>query len=182
MTTTSPPLAPARDATETLTRLSALIDSLRQPEDLTPERVSQFTGIAMPRVDWPSRNQARIGSQVLTASWSYEYIWKLNDTTRLPDLGFGFDQLQEEVNRPAMTDICQFDVAQFHDALLRMGYRHIGSTRRESPARQYQRELVVIELAFVGESGESLETIGHDCVKRVSVHFLEKYVDLGALK
>ena len=78
-----------------------------------------------------------------------------------------------------MTSICQFDGAQFHDALLRMGFRHVGSVRQSGPARQYQRGAVEVDVGYVGESGESLEKISHDCIKRVSVGFLTRYLDQG---
>jgi hypothetical protein len=177
----APTAAAPHDAPEVLRRLLALIDTLHQPQDLTIERVAQFSGFAMtPFSDKPTNDAYEI-FQPLTEMWSYQYIWKLNSATRLPDLGIGFDKTEKYVDRPPMTEICQLDAAQFHDTLLKMGYRHVGNTRRESPARQYQRGSVEVEIAVVGESGASLEKISHDCIKRVSIGFLVKYMDLGAM-
>jgi hypothetical protein len=178
--TTDSALAPARDATEVLQRLLALIDSLHQPQDLTLDRVTEFTGLVIPKVDWPSKNDAHMISQDLTEMWAYGYIWKLNSTTRLPDLGFGFDETPRYSNQDIpLTDVCQFDLAQFHDALLGMGYRHVSSVRQSSPARQYQRGALQVDVGYVGESGESLEKISHDCLNRVSIGFLTRYLDQG---
>jgi hypothetical protein len=104
------------------------------------------------------------------------------DVTHLPGYGLQLYQTQGSAPRPPMTEICQLDAAQFHDALLKMGYRHVGSARRASLARQYQRGLVEVEIGIVGESGESLEKISHDCIKRVSVDFLERSTDPEALQ
>jgi hypothetical protein len=178
--TTDSALAPARDAAEVLRRLLALIGSLHLPQDLTPERVTQFTGLSLLRFERPSGRYVHKEFQALTDMWGYSYIWQIDSTTKLPDLGFGFDQIPEKVRRPPMTSVCQFDVAQFHDALLRLGYEHVSSVRQESPARQYRRGAVEVEIGIVGESGESLEKISHDCIKRVSIGFLTRYLDQGA--
>lgn len=172
---------PIPDAPEVLRRLLALIDTLHQPQDLTTERVEQFTGYAMtPFSDKPTNDAYEIW-QPLTEMWTYGYTWKLNSASGLPNLGLGFDKTKKYAKRPPMTGICQLDATQFHDALLTMGYRHVGNTRRESPARQYQRGVAKVEIAFVGESGESLEKISHDCIKRISIGFLVEYMDLGAM-
>jgi hypothetical protein len=163
-----------------LQRLLALIDSLHQPQDLTPERVTQFTGLPMYSLNTPSDFYYG-NSQDLNEFWSYDYRLGLNYDTRLPDLGFRFEETEKYSNQDIpMTDVCQFDVAQFHDALLRLGYEHVSSVRQESPARQYRRGAVEVEIGIVGESGESLEKISHDCTKRVSIGFLTRYLDQRA--
>lgn len=181
MSSPGPAAALRPDAPEVLRRLLALIDTLHQPGDLTIERVAHFSGIAMtPFSDKPT-NDAYAIYQPLTEMWKYRYIWALNNTTHLPGLGFGFYETEKYRSQdPPMTGICQLDVAQFHEALLKMGYRHVGNTRRESPARQFQRGLVEVEIGIVGESGESLDKISHDCISRVSVGFRVEYMDLGS--
>jgi len=178
--TTTSALTPAKDATEVLQRLLALIDSLHRPQDLTLDQVAKFTGLLIPKADWPSKNDAHMISQDLTEAWLYRYIWVLNNTTRLPGLGLAFTEADKYSNQDIpMIGVCQFDVAQFHDALLRLGYEHVSSVRQESKARQYQRGAVEVEVGIVGESGESLEKISHDCIKRVSIGFLTRYLNRG---
>jgi len=169
----------AKNATEVLQRLLALIDNLHQPQDLTPERVAQSTRQPMIRINTPADFYYR-SSHDLNERWWYYYIWSLNDATHLPGLGFAFKKTEKYRNQNIpMTDVCQFDVAQFHDALLRLGYEHVSSVRQESRARQYQRGAVEVEVGIVGESGESLEKISHDCIKRVSIGFLTRYLNRG---
>lgn len=172
---------PIPDAPEVLRRLLALIDTLHQPQDLTTERVEQFTGYAMtPFSDKPTNDAYEIW-QPLTELWRYWYIWAPNSATRLPDLGLGFYE-RDPKRRLPMTAVCALDVAEFHAALLDMGYRHVGNTRRASPARQYQRGLVQVEIGIVGESSESLEKISHDCIKRVHVSFRAEFAGRAATR
>lgn len=182
MSSPGPAAALRPDAPEVLRRLLALIDTLHQPGDLTIERVAHFSGIAMtPFSDKPT-NDTYVISQPLTEMWRYSYNWGPNRATHLPGLGFGFYETEKYRGQdPPMTGICQLDVAQFHEALFKMGYRHVGNTRRESAARQYQRRLTKVEIGIFGESGESLEKISHGCVSRVSIGFLVEYMDLGAM-
>ncbi|MBO9650057.1 MAG: hypothetical protein J7605_16240 [Variovorax sp.] len=162
------------DAPEVLRRLLALIDTLRHPQDLTTDRVAQFTGFAMKPFSEKPTNDAYQIFQPLTDKWRYLYIWGLNSATRLPDLGLTFVETDKHsTRRPSKADICQFDAVQFHDAVLTMGYRHVGNTRRESAAKQYRRGLVEVDIGIVGESSEGLEKISHGCIKRVSIGFLE---------
>lgn len=176
-TETAPP-----DAPEVLRRLLALIDTLHQPQDLTVERVEQFSGVAMtPFSDKPSDDAYQIFQRV-TEMWFYLYIWDLERATHSPDLGLLFVEAEKYSGKnPPMTGICQLDLAQFHDALLKMDYRHVGNTRQRSAGKQYQRGLVKIDVGIVGESGESIEKISHRCVNRVFINFLGEYMDLGAM-
>ena len=172
---------PRLDAPEVLRRLLALIDSVREPQDLTIERVAQFTGFPMkPFSDKPA-NDTYVISQLLTENWRYRYLWGPNGTTHLPELGLAFYK-RHSGQHPPKTEICQLDAAQFHEALLQMGYRHVGSTRRESPAKQYERGVVEVEIGIVGESDESLEKISHDCIKRVSIGFLVEDIGFGDMQ
>lgn len=178
MSSPEPAMAPPRDAPDLLRRLLALIDTLHQPQDLELQRVTPFFRLPMDRlVDASPKSRALFAFGTLTNEWSFMLIWDVVDVTHLPGYGLQFYQTQGSAPRPPMTGICQLDAAQFHDALLKMGYRHVGSTRRASPARQYQRGLVEVEIGVVGESSESLEKISHDCIKRVSVDFLERSTD-----
>jgi hypothetical protein len=101
-----------------------------------------------------------------------------NSATHLPGLGLGFYQTTRNPDRPPMTEICQFDAAQFHEALLKIDYRHVSSTRYASPGRQYQRGKVEVDVAMVGESNESLEKISHDCIKSVTMGFIARLDEL----
>lgn len=170
------------DAPEVLRRLLALIDTLHQPQDLTVERVAQFSGVAMtPFSDKPNED-TYMSLQPLTEMWRYLYLWGPNSTTRLADLGLNFYETEKyRGQNPPMTGICQLDLAQFHEALLKIGYRHVGNTRQRSAGKQYQRGLVEVDVGIVGESGESIEKISHRCVNRVYIGFLVKYMDLGAM-
>ncbi|MBB3182210.1 hypothetical protein [Variovorax sp. Sphag1AA] len=162
------------DAPEVLRRLLALIDTLHQPQDLTTDRVARFTGFTMRPFSEKPTNDAYQIFQPLTDAWRYLYIWGLNSATRLPDLGLTFIETDKHsTQRPSKADICQFDAMHFHDALLKMGYRHVGNARRESAAKQYRRGLVEVDIGIVGESSDSFEKISHGCVKRVSIGFLE---------
>jgi hypothetical protein len=172
--------APRLGAPEVLRRLLALIDSVHQPQDLTIERVARFSGFAMQPSSGRPPNAAYAISQPLTENWWYRYVWRPNNATRLPGVGLAFYETENFAGvSPPMTDICQLDAEQFHNALLKSGYRHVGNTRRASASKQYQRGLVEVEIGMFGESGESLEKISHRCIHRVSVGFLVEYMDLG---
>lgn len=168
------------DAPELLRRLLALIDSVHQPQDLTAEQVMRFIRMPLKPIASSRSGGFEIFEQ-LTHDWLYRFIWHAHDITPDPDLGLLFYEARgSSLPRPDMTGICQLDAAEFHDALLRMGYRHISSTRRASPARQYQRGLVEVEIGIVGESNDSLDKISHDCIKRVVVGFFDGHPDRGA--
>lgn len=152
-----------------------MIDSLHQPTDMALERVTPFIGLPMgPLADASSRSRALFAFGELTNEWSYTLIWSLDADTHLPGYGLRFYPSHRGIPPQPMTDICRLDVAQFHDALLKMGYRHAGSSRRATLARQYLRGLVEVEIGIVGESGESLEKISHDCVKTIGIDFLQE--------
>ena len=169
------------DAPELLRRLLALIDSLHQPQDLAVERVTQFIRLPMERfADDSPKSRALFAYSKLTPEWAYLLLWNVVDVTQLPSYGLQFHPIRNNAPRPPMTGICQFDLAQFHDELLRMGYRHVSSTRQSTPARQYRRGPVEVDIGIVGESGESLEKIGHDCIRRISIDFLERFIGPGA--
>ena len=170
---------PARDAVEVLQRLLALIDSVRQPQDLTPEQVTRFSGLPMRRINTPN-DFYYLADQDLSEVWSYNFYWGLNNTTKLPEVGFEFEPIDRLVSRPSMESVCQLDVARFHDVLLGLRYEHVSSTRRATLARQYRRGAVEVEVGIVGESGESLEKISHNCIKRVLLDFSTLYLKEGA--
>jgi len=170
-----------RDAPELLRRLLALIDSLHQPQDLAAEQVMRFIRLPMERfADDSPKSRTLLTYGKLTHEWSYVLIWNVVDVTQLPSYGLLFQPIGNHTSRPPMTSICQLDMAQFHDALLKMGYRHVGSSRQSTPAHQYRRGPVEIDIGIVGESSETLEKISHDCVSRISIDFLERFLGPGA--
>lgn len=166
------------DAPELLRRLLALIDSVHQPQDLAAEQVMRFVRLPMERfADDSPKSRTLLTYGKLTHEWSYVLIWNVVDVTQLPSYGLMFQPISKNTPRPPMTSICQLDMAPFHDALLKMGYRHVGSTRRATLARQYLRGPVEVEIGIVGESSETLEKIRHDCIRRISIDFLERNID-----
>lgn len=168
------------DAPELLRRLLALIDRVHQPQDLAAEQVMRFIRLPMERfADDSPKSRTLLTYGKLTHEWSYVLIWNVVDVTQLPSYGLMFQPISKNTPRPPMTSMCQLDMAQFHDALLKMGYRHVGSTRRATLARQYQRGPVEVEIGIVGEGSENLEKISRDCIKRVSIAFLEKSIESG---
>ena len=168
----SAPGAP-RDAAELLHRMLALIDALHRPEDLTPQRVTQFTGMPMTRDSEPGEFHHHYAYHQLTDKWQVRISSGLHYETKRPYLGFGFlvTEKYRAQRRPPMTEVCQFDMAQFHDELLKLGVKQVGNTRGATLERQYRRYPVYLRVGYVGESGESLEKISHDCVKSIYVAF-----------
>jgi hypothetical protein len=173
VSTSAPIPSPPRDAAELLQRMLGLIDVIREPEDLTPERMTWFVGLPMVRQDKPHASDYT-ADQELTDIWAYYFAWRLHPTIKRPYLYFSFYETEKYRNkpRPPMTEICQFDMARFHDALLELGYEQVGNTRWGTPARQYRHGSVDVQVGYVGESGESLEKISHHCVYKVMVEFV----------
>ena len=172
-------LPPARDGGEVLQRLLSLIDSLHQPQDLTPENVTRFTGVALRDSSW-SGHLHYDGNASITEKWFSLYAYGVDDETHQPSFNFSFHETEQDSGIPTpMTGICQLDMDKFHAALLKMGFRHYGNTRQNTPARQYQRNLLTLDIGYMGESEEHVE---HDCVARVYGRFLETYIDFGELK
>jgi hypothetical protein len=170
-TSASPPSAP-RDAAELLARMLALIDAIHEPEDLTPGRMTQFIGLPMRRQNDPG--DGYFAHQELTDMWESRISWRLNPTTKRHYLYLSFDDTENYRNkpRPPMTGICRFDLAQFHDELLKRGYGHVGNTRASMLIRRYRRGSVDVEVGYEGESSESLDKISHDCIRSIYVDFV----------
>ena len=167
----SVPGAP-RDAAELLHRMLALIDAIHRPEDLTQERVTQFIGLPMKHDNDP-RDDYYYAYHELTNMWQVRLFRGLEYDTKRPYVGFSFLETEKyrDQRRPPMTEICQFDMAQFHEALLGLGYKQVGNTRGATLERQYRRYPVYLNVGYVGESSESLEKISHDCVDGIYVTF-----------
>ena len=169
-TLSSVPGAP-RDAAELLHRMLALIDAMHRPEDLTPARVTQLTGLPMTR-EGRSDHDHHFVDHELTGMWRVRLSLGLEFMTKRPELGFRFIETEKYRDEsPPSTGICQVDMAKFHDALLGLGYKQVGNTRGATLERQYRRYPVYLNIGYVGESDESLEKISHDCVKSIYVAF-----------
>ena len=163
-------LEPTSDAAEVLTRLLALIDSLHEPRDLTPEQVKQFIGIELNAI--PHRPSSAVASHPLNTTFFYHLRAFPDLESRLPSLKFRFEVMPEFRDQsPVKTDICAFDMDRFHAALLTMGYAHTGSNRAGTLARQYKRGNVDMNVAHVGESREKIH---HDCVYSVDAYFVNR--------
>lgn len=161
-------LGPASDAAEALRRLLALIDTLREQQDLTPERVVEFSGVALREsLDDP---RSFDGHQGLTAVWSHHYLLWPEGRARPAVLVFWFGAAPESHGRwPPKTGICALDMDQFHDALLGMGFENTGNVRSGYPERRYRRGLVAVDAHYTGEGPTR---VSHDCIERALVSFL----------
>lgn len=169
---------PTSDAAEALRRLLALIDSLHEPKDLTPEQVTRFTGLELD-LD-PDRSGDAAGAHDLTKEWYYIYRLYPDLATRLPSLQFIFQTRPPSLSQSLdVTDLCGVDMDQFHAVLLHMGFAHTGSNRAGTLARQYQRGNVDMNVAHVGESREKIH---HDCVWQVDAYFVDNSLGKGGVK
>jgi len=171
MSMPSPVSGAPRDAAELLQRMLALIDATRRPEDLTPERVTQFIGLPMTRDNDPA-DDYYYAYHELTDTWRVRIFRGLDYKTKRPYLGSRFIETEKyRYQNPPSTGICQFDMAQFHEALLKLGVEQVGNTRGATLERQYRRYPVYLNVGYVGESDESLEKINHKCVGSIYVDF-----------
>jgi hypothetical protein len=174
-------LTPTKDPAEALRRLLRLIDSLHNPLDLRERQVKYFTGL--PTLDPSDKINVfyQRNSHQINEFWLYKI--RVGGEVNQPKLRFAFEKAEKyRDQRPSMASICQLDMNQFHNSLLKIGFRHYNNDRGDGLVREYQRGLLSVVVSYYGESGESLEKINHKCIHAVEVTFWEKYIDFGELK
>lgn len=161
-------IGPATDAAEALRRLMALIDTLREQQDLTPQRVADLSGLTL--LEDPRSPERFMGHQGLTDAWSYGYQLWPEFHTQQTVFAFRF-HADPHLNprRPPKTEICSLDMDQFHDALLGMGFANTRNVLSGYPERRYRRGHAAVDVHYTGESAVR---VTHDCVDRVFVAFV----------
>jgi hypothetical protein len=147
-------------------RVLKLIGSLRSNADLTVEHLEQHTGLSMQRA---ANGDGSFGTGArIDANWSYNLFVS-------PVLGEPRNQLTFDFARngdPAapMTPVCGMDFDDYARELKRMGFQD-SAVRAEHGRISYWnfRGPVTLRVFVEGESNESPEKIGHQCVKTITV-------------
>ena len=155
---------PVINAEQALKGVLKLLENLRDYNELSLARIKAETGIQL-RPYAPPETGFSFGAN-LTEQWNYAM-----DLFQAPNSkpSFIFDFFETEAfseKNPPRTDICHLDLDQFHGALLNMGYEHVSSRRYSSPARQYRRGEIWVDIIYVGESREK---VTHDCIKTIRI-------------
>lgn len=162
-----PQAAPATDAAEALRRLLALVDMLHEPQDLTPERVAELSGLTL--LENRDGSGGLEGHQSLSVVWRYGYrLWREFHTQQTAFAFWFYADPDLHRRPPSKTDICALDMDQFHEALLGMGFTNTSNVRSGHPEQRYRRGRVALNMSYTGESATR---VTHDCIDRVFVSF-----------
>lgn len=154
-----------RSAEDIGRRVLRLVANVRGPEDLSPARIEQLTGLP---VEFNPANGDEYGfSGRLTDAWAYNLV-SLPERGRKPSrLMFSFDDTSR--SHADMTPICALDLDDYAAALAAAGYRAtpVRGAHDEILHWDFTRDGMRVQIHVRGENDGKAE---HACVSRLIVN------------
>lgn len=180
MSAETPSARPGLTAEQALRGVLELIRTSKSVSQLTPDRLEKAMGVPVKR-----RSDGYGYTDRLTPQWVYDFSMQEFDSsnhTKGMRFEFSFDAT---AGAPfPMTDICRLDFDHFTAELEVMGYIREPYYDSAPPADMGQPRLphgrlmydsfsgpgLYIEVYPRGEANDTLEKIGHDCVKMLFIY------------